>query len=180
MFENIHASSKRVQTNYSKSIKTIEDLLEHTILDIETGCREWIHGKTQEGYGRATYQGQPIDVHRWAWILTHPNEALKQSNFICHTCDNPPCLEPEHLFLGTVLLNNQDSKKKGRRAHQKLIACPNGHPKIEENILRSKRKDGRNRIECRLCNKDACIKRYYEKTYGVKVEKTDKGTWRRN
>lgn len=173
MFENIHASEKRVSINYSKSIKTIEDLLKHTILNKETGCREWIHGKGEYGYGRATYQGKPIDVHRWAWILTHPNQILTKKDLICHTCDNPPCCEPYHLFLGTILTNNQDSKAKGRRMHQKMTHCVNGHLRTKENTYNMKRPDGRERVECRICS----IISYNRRHNGIELILNDLGEW---
>lgn len=42
------------------------------------------------------------------------NRKLEKGELVCHTCDNPPCVRPSHLFIGTRLINNQDRHKKGR------------------------------------------------------------------
>lgn len=51
-------------------------------------------------------------THRLAWQLA--NGPIPIGMFVCHHCDNPPCCNPEHLFLGTALDNNRDRHEKGR------------------------------------------------------------------
>jgi len=52
-------------------------------------------------------------AHRWIW--EHTKGAIPAGICVLHECDNPPCVNPNHLFLGTVLDNVQDMDKKGRR-----------------------------------------------------------------
>lgn len=85
--------------------------------DIEDDCWEWI-GKKTRGYGQLRFKGKLIYAHRLSYIF-HKGEIPKDDNFygtliICHTCDNPPCVNPAHLFLGTFQDNSIDRNKKGR------------------------------------------------------------------
>lgn len=75
-------------------------------------CWLWIAGKYPDGYGvfwnGTTYDG----AHRISWEL-HYGE-IPKGMLVCHTCDNPPCVNPEHLWIGTKKDNNNDRTKKGR------------------------------------------------------------------
>lgn len=76
-------------------------------------CWPWTEGTGRRGYGKATYQGRTVAAHRLAWELTNgPAGKL----FVCHSCDNPPCCNPAHLFLGTPQGNQDDCRAKGRTA----------------------------------------------------------------
>lgn len=74
-------------------------------------CREW-PGANVRGYGQVKVFGRRLYTHRYAFELARgPVPAgLK----VLHTCDNPPCCEPTHLFLGTSLDNYHDMRVKGR------------------------------------------------------------------
>jgi HNH endonuclease len=77
----------------------------------EGGCRVY-RGARTGGYGIHSWQGRAIRASRLAWQLTHgPIPASMQ---VCHHCDNPPCCEPSHLFLGTTQDNTQDREQKDR------------------------------------------------------------------
>lgn len=82
-------------------------------------CWEWMGCRHYKGYGEfALPKGSPKykeKAHRMAWILT--NGKIPKGMLICHKCDNPPCCNPSHLFLGTAKTNRQDSNQKWRHSH---------------------------------------------------------------
>ncbi len=75
-------------------------------------CWEWIGYKAESGHGIARNDGKPIKAHRLAWILLRG--PIPSGIFVCHHCDNPACVRPTHLFLGTAKDNNRDRHFKGR------------------------------------------------------------------
>lgn len=79
------------------------------------GCWEWIGYRTSLGYGRVMISRKSYLVHRLAAHLWNDFD-LCSPLLICHHCDNPPCINPDHLFVGTVADNNNDKVRKGRSA----------------------------------------------------------------
>lgn len=83
------------------------------------GCLVWTGSTTTGGYGRvAAPDGTLKLAHRAAWELA--NGPIPDGMDILHRCDNPPCADPEHLFLGDDSDNQQDARHKGRRGSDKL------------------------------------------------------------
>lgn len=78
---------------------------------IKNGCWEWPR-LSNTGYGGLRVNGKFILAHRFAWMLTFG--PIPDGKLVCHHCDNPPCCNPEHLFLGTKLDNYKDMESKGR------------------------------------------------------------------
>lgn len=74
------------------------------------GCWEWSGLRSARGYGRFGHDSRR--AHRIAWELTFG--PVPDGLLVCHTCDNPPCIRPEHLFLGTDADNARDMVAKGR------------------------------------------------------------------
>ena len=79
-----------------------------------TGCLEWQGAKDTSGYGMLRVHGRQWKTHRYAWVLA--NGPIPDDMQVLHHCDNPPCGDPTHLFIGTNLENMQDCARKGRRA----------------------------------------------------------------
>lgn len=83
----------------------------------ENECWPWLAGLDDHGYGRFGMNGfdPPIwGAHRVSWFLT--NGEIPEGIKVLHKCDNPPCVRPVHLFLGTMLDNQRDMALKGRAA----------------------------------------------------------------
>lgn len=76
-------------------------------------CWIWIGGRNRSGYGRFVVWNKNSQLaHRFSWTL---HKGLIMSGLdVLHKCDNPPCVNPEHLFLGTQADNNRDMRAKGR------------------------------------------------------------------
>lgn len=74
-------------------------------------CWEWVGHKDIKGYGLLNHP-YSTKAHRLSWLL-HFGE-IKNNLLVCHKCDNPSCVNPNHLFLGTVQDNNRDKEQKGR------------------------------------------------------------------
>ena len=81
----------------------------------EDGCWSWTGTILKEsGYGQVSWRNKGVRAHRLAYELTYG--PIPDGFDVCHECDNPPCCNPDHLFLGTPLKNARDRKRKGRYA----------------------------------------------------------------
>jgi hypothetical protein len=78
-------------------------------------CWVWVGNRLPKGYGRMCSggkSGQVLLAHRVSWALH--NGPIPTGKYICHTCDNPPCVNPNHLFLASHAENMADMVAKGR------------------------------------------------------------------
>lgn len=89
-------------------------------LNPETGCHEWRWGKMPSGHGAITPKGDINETlaHRASWILH--NGDIPEGRQINHRCDNPPCINPAHLYVGDQFDNMRDTVRHGNHATQKL------------------------------------------------------------
>ena len=75
------------------------------------GCWIWTGTGRGNGYGYAYYEGKDHNTHRLSWQLT--KGAIPKGLFVCHACDVPKCVNPDHLWLGTSGENLRDASRKG-------------------------------------------------------------------
>lgn len=104
-----------------------------------TGCWIWTGERSPYGYGLLSLKTEKnkyksIKAHRFSYE-TYKGK-IPPNYLVCHKCDNPPCVNPEHLFIGTYLDNNRDKIKKNRHnmpkgsAHNRAILTENDVLKI--------------------------------------------------
>lgn len=119
-------------------------------------CWLWIGSLDAHGYGRININRYPELAHRVAWA-----QANGEPGVLCvlHKCDNPPCVNPGHLFLGTKADNTADMMAKGRQVSRQSekTHCVAGHPYSPENTYRV-----RGERRCRICLREA-KKRYNQR-----------------
>lgn len=92
-------------------------------------CWMWT-GAKNKGYGmvrRREFNQYQVQAHRYAWFLTHGEWP---ELFVCHRCDNPSCVNPAHLFLGTAQDNFDDMRSKGRERHRAVRGELQGSAKL--------------------------------------------------
>ena len=113
----------------------------------ENGCWLWSRGSSPEGYGKVRYKGRLDCAHRASFEIAFGR--IGEGLHICHKCDVPACINPDHLFAGTRQDNMRDMVKKGREnPHGRRVThCPAGHEYTAENTAHNKK--GRTCLKCR-------------------------------
>jgi len=116
-------------------------------------CHPWIGARNPKGYGQFRHDGQMRQAHRWIlgqargvplrWDAEKREEA-------CHRCDNPPCCNLAHLYVGDRTSNMGDSVRRGRNPQANKSSCPSGHEYTLENTYIHP-VSGR---QCRACARD--------------------------
>lgn len=101
------------------------------------------HAKT---YSQAKANGKWMFAHRASALIAEIGDI--KGLIVCHRCDNPPCVNPSHLFIGTYRDNSQDMSAKGRCFQSKKTHCPKGHAYSPENTMWIKNGTARNCREC--------------------------------
>ncbi len=111
-----------------------------------TNCIEAKGYRTPAGYGRAwcVDRKKQMPAHRLAWEQKHGT--IPDGLLVLHSCDNPPCINVEHLSLGTQVENMRQQRERGRHRNTQKTHCPHGHAYDEANTTIS-----RGRRHCRAC-----------------------------
>lgn len=108
-------------------------ILEHAVWIPYCGCMFWMGEITPAGYGLISRNGKRVGAHRIIKEM-EIGRPLSSGEWVLHKCDNPSCVRPDHLFIGTPKENTGDKLKKGRAN----TAHGEGHPhsKLTENDVR--------------------------------------------
>lgn len=99
----------------------------------ENSCWMWTGHKNKQGYGRIMCSGRTLyRAHRISYLIRHGN--LPSDKLILHTCDNPSCVNPDHLIAGTHKQNMQDCIRKGRRTARPLSSYHRGEKNVRSKL----------------------------------------------
>jgi hypothetical protein len=110
-------------------------------------CWPWTGSRNRKGYGTLRNNYRPLYATRVSWSLFHQRE-WPEGKIACHTCDNPSCVNPQHIWPGTNSENQLDKLRKGR-AYNNGSHCPRGHAYAGQPVYPSDKKAGLRR--CRSC-----------------------------
>lgn len=110
----------------------------HTLYEVnlDNGCWEWISSRNVSGYGTIGVEGKSLLAHRFSWMIRHGVE-IAPNQYVCHICDNPPCVNPDHLFLGSHADNMADASKKKRTRGPNFRGEDHGMAVLTENDVRA-------------------------------------------
>jgi len=114
--------------------------------DPNTGCWLWEGAPNKDGYGRV----RSVLAHRL--FYERFVGSIPSGHVVCHKCDTPPCVNPDHLFVGLQRDNVRDMDSKGRRENQNTLktSCRRGHELSGSNLGKG-RSRGRVTRVCRKC-----------------------------
>jgi hypothetical protein len=115
-----------------RGLSLAEKFEERYIPEPNSGCWLWIGAIRTGGYG-TFYDGEKtVGAHQFSWMVSQGVECVPDKMDVCHTCDNPSCVNPDHLWLGSRSDNMFDASRKNRlsyRMHFNSMKthCPQGH-----------------------------------------------------
>lgn len=138
-----HCNKEFICTNPMKKYCSNECQFLDKLKRVSSGCIEWQGSRNIQNYGIMRINSKAYPAHRFSWERLHG--PIPKDLIICHKCDNPCCVNPEHLFLGTKYDNNHDRSLKGRSG--KRTYSP------EEKKRYSQLFSGENNSTSRLTNK---------------------------
>ena len=141
-------------------------------------CWLWTGAMTTGGYGSFSFNGKPRKAHRWSYEFH--KSPIPKGLFVCHACDVPACVNPNHLWVGTARDNAVDMVRKNRQGPSRTH-CRRGHKYKEVGCyIRTKPTGGRQAgtlwRTCKKCETDARIKRAKKKKETSVGGQTDKAT----
>lgn len=148
---------------YASFDRPIEERFWERVNKTDT-CWVWTGNTNYSGYGIIKHNGKMWRAHRLSYLLA--NGICPDNLFVCHKCDNPPCIRPDHLFLGTNADNVRDMINKGRNRtcsyEKKCATIPHGEDSPNAKLTEADVRDIRAR-----CKPGQWVMRKIAKEYNV-------------
>lgn len=155
---NLSDSAKK-KRSISKDIPPLSDNLIdrfHSMYEKSNGCFLWNGNRDKKGYGIFFMKSEAYRAHRVSYLIKNGN--ISKDKVICHMCDTPSCVNPEHLFEGTHSDNIKDCVNKNRHHFSSRTHCSKGHKYTKETLRKVVRNNGWNMRTCLICKKEHNIK----------------------
>lgn len=156
--------------NVSKGVKgfvripVVERFWSKVVIAGGDECWLWVGARGRRDYGLFWMNGRNRRAQQVAWELTN-GKPFPEGMDGCHSCDNPPCVNPAHIWPGTASDNARDAFKKGRLyiANLGLTHCPKGHAYSGSNVRFYTTPKGYRGRSCKTCNAIRCKRQRDEK-----------------
>ena len=137
------------------SEKDIARFMSKIEFETMSGCWLWACSTDKKGYGKFYLNGSQNNfAHRVSFVI-HKGP-LSNGKLVCHHCDNPSCVNPDHLFSGSYKDNHDDMRKKKRSRSHLITMCPRGHDYVGHNVYLTK---NGHRV-CRICKNKKSAEHY--------------------
>ena len=115
---DLHTQNQSVESRFWSKVNRKND----------DSCWEWLSPFDKKGYGQFSIGKKTFRAHRISWVYTFG--PIQEGLFVCHKCDNPRCVNPNHLFLGSHIDNVRDMDRKGRRKNAPSYLDKHGNAKL--------------------------------------------------
>jgi hypothetical protein len=155
------------KAGYRRVRPYVDRFLSMVLIDGDADCWIWQGGLNPKGYGTFCEKSKRVLAHRWAY--SYWKGLIIPGFSVCHRCDNPRCVNPVHLWLGTPRDNSRDMVIKGRSRPGE----ERGQNKLTEAQVREIRQSYKPRIRSR-----ATLAREYGVSIGAIQSVIERGSWR--